>query len=445
MPHTLPLFVGTKDALMSKWWAFAVVSTLSLLILLAPLWILLHIHNPTGFALAVFGISGYILFLAVFVGMYRSRTEKKRLASTFQQILDSIFDMVLVKGPQSRILWGNKAFRDCYGMTNQELRGIVDAPFVEPDYTKQYVHDDEFVFNSGGILNIPVEPVTNHQGETRYFHTVKSPIFDENRRPIMTVGVSRDVTEQKRNESLMQEQQQKLMVASRMAAIGEMAGGLAHEINNPLAVIVARARHLATLCEKPTLDVEKIGTYAKAINVTALHMADVVKGLLTFVRNSENAEMKTVSLQKVFDDTFRLCGERLIHDGIQLQVQDCHDIEIECRPSEITQILLNLIFNAQDAIRALEERWIRISVHRDAHGICIVVTDSGKGIEAEIRNKMMQPFFTTKEVGRGTGLGLSISKGLVEDHGGQLLFDASAPNTAFHIVLPCKTTSRSNQ
>lgn len=445
MPQTLPLFVGTKDALINKRWAFAIVSALSLLILLPPLWILLHINDPIGFALAIFGAFGYVLFLAVFGVLYRSRTEKKRLASTFQQILDAIFDMVLVKGSQSRILWGNKAFRDYYGMTNQELRGIVDAPFVEPDYTKKYVRDDEFVFSSGGILNIPFEPVKNHHGETRYFHTVKSPIFDEHQRPIMTVGVSRDVTEQKRNESLMLEQQQKLMVASRMAAIGEMAGGLAHEINNPLAIIVARSRHLAALCEKPTLDVEKIATYAKAINVTAFHMAEVVKGLLTFVRDSENAEMKQVPLQQIFDDTLRLCGERLMHDGIQLQVQDCDGIEIDCRPSEITQILLNLLYNAQDAVRLSEERWIRISVHLEVSAIRIAVTDSGKGIETEIRDKMMQPFFTTKEVGQGTGLGLSISKGLVEDHGGQLLFDASAPNTTFHIILPCKTTSKPNQ
>jgi PAS domain S-box-containing protein len=121
----------------------------------------------------------------------------------YQQILDAITDMVLVKGPHSRILWANKAFRDCYGMTNEQLHDLIDAPFVEPDYTQQYIKDDAYVFNSGQVLNIPEEPVTRHDGQVLTVHTVKSPIFDAEGKIVMTVGVSRDVTERKQTEQVI--------------------------------------------------------------------------------------------------------------------------------------------------------------------------------------------------------------------------------------------------
>jgi PAS domain S-box-containing protein len=108
----------------------------------------------------------------------------------YRQILDSITDMVLVKGPQSKILWANKAFCDFYGMSVEQLKGIVDSPVNKPDYTQQYIKDDAYVFSQGRVLDIPEEPVTRHDGEVRIFHTVKYPIFDEHGRVIMSVGVS---------------------------------------------------------------------------------------------------------------------------------------------------------------------------------------------------------------------------------------------------------------
>ncbi|MEG4800787.1 PAS domain S-box protein [Microcoleus sp. ARI1-B5] len=118
----------------------------------------------------------------------------------YHQILDSIADMVLVKGPESKIVWANQAFRDYYGMTEEELQGILDAPFNNPDYTLQYIQDDAFVFKTGQTLQIPEEPVVRHDGEVRLFSTVKTPIRSEEGQVTMTVGVSRDMTERKQAE-----------------------------------------------------------------------------------------------------------------------------------------------------------------------------------------------------------------------------------------------------
>lgn len=123
----------------------------------------------------------------------------------YQQILDAITDMVLVKAEKSRIVWANKAFRDYYGMTNEQLRDMIDAPFAEPDYTLQYVKDDAFVFENGEILHIPEEPVARHDGVVRKFETVKAPIRDINGKVVMTVGVSRDITERIKEQESMAE------------------------------------------------------------------------------------------------------------------------------------------------------------------------------------------------------------------------------------------------
>lgn len=129
-----------------------------------------------------------------------SKTER-----SYRQILDAITDMVLVKGPNSRILWANQAFCNYYGMTAEQLKDLIDSPIMPPDQTKQFIRDDEKVFRGGVPLNIPSEAVTRHDGEIRFFHTVKSPIFDKDGKVIQSVGVSRDISDRLYKEEKIQE------------------------------------------------------------------------------------------------------------------------------------------------------------------------------------------------------------------------------------------------
>jgi len=118
----------------------------------------------------------------------------------YQQILDAITDMVLVKGAKSRIIWANKAFRDYYGMTEEQLQDMIDVPFNEPDHTLQYIKDDAYVFETGKTLEILQDPVTRYDGEVRLFHTIKSAIRNEQGQVVMTVGVSRDDSDRQQAE-----------------------------------------------------------------------------------------------------------------------------------------------------------------------------------------------------------------------------------------------------
>ncbi len=121
------------------------------------------------------------------------------------EILNLIPDLILVKGPESRIVWANKAFQDYYGMNDDQLQGMIDSPINKPDYTLQYIKDDEYVFTSGKVLNVKAEPVTRHDGVVRYFNTIKSPMRDSSGTIVMTIGISRDVTEQQEVNKNLQE------------------------------------------------------------------------------------------------------------------------------------------------------------------------------------------------------------------------------------------------
>lgn len=157
-------------------------------------------------------------------------------AAWFRRILDAIDDLVLVKGDRSRLLWANRSFREYYGMTNEELRDIIDGAHSDPDDTVQYVRDDHRVFTTGKKLDVGSEPVTNGDGETNYFHTVKTPILSDEGDVIATVGVSRRRPDGDPGEGTAPEEQER---AARKAGLSELRGLVA---NIPLPVMMCDSR-----------------------------------------------------------------------------------------------------------------------------------------------------------------------------------------------------------
>jgi C4-dicarboxylate-specific signal transduction histidine kinase len=130
--------------------------------------------------------------------------------------------------------------------------------------------------------------------------------------------------------------------------------------------------------------------------------------------------------------------EKFNFQKIKLELSPIPEVLVDCRSAQIEQVILNLLNNSADALTTLTDKWIRVDCLNLGEFVQIVVTDSGRGIAPPVVQKMMQPFFTTKEVGKGTGLGLSISVGIMEDHHGRLQYDASSPHTRFVMELPVK-------
>lgn len=246
-----------------------------------------------------------------------------------------------------------------------------------------------------------------------------------------------------RAEALVEERTKELEVSkmqlinsSKMASLGEMASGVAHEINNPLAIIQGKVKVITMILEDLNINQPMLFQEVQKIKLTTDRIEKIVKGLRNFSRASNNDPFEPTPLQKIVNETLDLCQEKFKANGIKLKIQDIPDTQIICRASQISQVLINLLNNSSDAIELLSEKWIEIKFEiKDRNQISIFVTDSGPGIPRDHLEKIMEPFFTTKEVSKGTGLGLSIARSIIESHKGQLWVDTSYPNTRFVIEL----------
>ncbi len=236
-------------------------------------------------------------------------------------------------------------------------------------------------------------------------------------------------SEKDRQESTLRE-------SSKMVALGEMAGGVAHEINNPLAIIRTKASQLRRLISSGRYEPGQTTTFLQEIENTTIRMSKIIDGLRTFSRSSADESKSLISLNKILDDINGLCQERLKNHGVKLEILNPFEVELNCKPVQIEQILINLVNNAFDAIQGTENPWIQINTKMNINSVEVSVTDSGSGIPEKIAAKLMQPFFTTKPVGKGTGLGLSISVGIAQSHGGNLLLNRESKNTQFILTLP---------
>lgn len=247
---------------------------------------------------------------------------------------------------------------------------------------------------------------------------------------------SLDEKVQERTKSLL-EAEAKLINATKMSALGEMAGGIAHEINTPLGTIGMIAEQVQELINEETVDRKTVLEMIVIVSETVRRISAIINGLRTFSRDGSQDCLDTASLRQIVDNTLILCKEKLNHASVQIKVIPIPgEMMIHCRAVQISQVLLNLINNACDAILPLQEKWIQIAAEQKGNDVEIFITDSGPGIPEKVRAKLFQPFFTTKEIGKGTGLGLSISKGIIDAHHGTLSVDPACKNTRFVLVLP---------
>ncbi|HVK60735.1 MAG TPA: ATP-binding protein, partial [Bdellovibrionales bacterium] len=213
---------------------------------------------------------------------------------------------------------------------------------------------------------------------------------------------------------------------------------VAHEINNPLQIIIGQASMMRSKMSRTTIPPEEIAKTLEKIETTADRIALIVKGLRTVAREGNQDPYRRTNLMSIVNDALSLCTERIRGKDITLEtnLSEIEGLQIDCRSVQISQILLNLLTNAYHAVEGSAERWIRLEARVIDSQVEFAVVDSGTGILPEHRSKIFQPFFTTKDVGRGTGLGLSISLSIARDHEGDLYLDPTSSNTRFVLKLP---------
>jgi two-component system NtrC family sensor kinase len=230
-----------------------------------------------------------------------------------------------------------------------------------------------------------------------------------------------------------------LIQIGKLAAVGELAGGMAHEINNPTGIILTRVGYLLSEIKDGRLSLE-FEEDLKTLEIHAKRIARITNGLLTFSRHS-TFELKSVVITEVIDGSIGIVEHRFRRHGVRLIRRISPDLPaIVADANYLEQVFINLLNNAVDAVD--DEGEITVEVdhlprNNGKSSLEIRISDNGCGIEEEYIDKVFDPFFTTKEVGKGTGLGLSISFGIIQEHGGTIGVDSRPGKGAqFIITLP---------
>lgn len=243
-------------------------------------------------------------------------------------------------------------------------------------------------------------------------------------------------TESNENLKKLEIEHQKQLQVQKMSSLGEMAGGVSHEINNPLMVIIGKSHQIKRDLRGVLNEDDKSFVNLEKIDAMVHRISKIIRALRNFSRNSQHDPSERVTFDSILELTLDLCRERFASHGIALTIKCQSDIYLLCRPTEISQVLLNLLNNAFDACFNVPNAEVSILASINEDYVDIKIIDNGPGIKPENINKIMQPFFTTKDVGKGTGLGLSISKGLIEAHDGSLSYIPDPNQTIFQIILP---------
>lgn len=231
--------------------------------------------------------------------------------------------------------------------------------------------------------------------------------------------------------------EQRLQQLARVASIGMVSGGFAHEMNTPLSVLMFASERLVNLTNTSNVNVEQLKNTVAKIESATGKIAKVVKAIRANALEDQKGSFERHSLQHVLNFALVFCEESLHANQIDLIVEgDPKLIHIECRPTQIAHVFTSLFSNSIEALRNRDPKWIRISTRSESDFVEIRFTDSGKGINADIQAKLFTPFYTTKDIGQGYGLGLANCASIVHLHHGHIYFDKSSPNTSFVIQLP---------
>lgn len=372
-----------------------------------------------------------------------------------EEILETIPYFVFWKDRNSNYLGANNRFAVAAGF--KSTKDLVGKSDYDSCWTKEEADffrsvDREVMEKNQPMLNIE-EPQQQLDGSTKTLLTSKVPLHNSQGDVIGILGIYTDISSRKKlenekDEALkeLKEIQSQLIQAEKLRSLGEMAGGIAHEINNPLAIIKGTVYVIRKSIIKKTFDELKLLTYLDRIDDTLTRMKNIIQSMKNISRENELDTIALESVNDILNDVKALCGEKLSSLGVTMLVPDpkLTNSFLVCNRISLSQILLNLVSNANDAIKSLPEKWIKIEIVIGTT-FQIRVVDSGIGVSQEIAAKMFQPFFTTKEIGSGTGIGLSLSKSLAQKQLANLSYDPSHPNTCFVIEFPLSSYRQSRE
>lgn len=346
--------------------------------------------------------------------LHEAERTMARQQQLLRTVLDSTPDWVTLQAEDTSFLAVNRAFADALGLRPESLVGRKEAEFLEPSEVHISAEKLARVFSSGRGAKEEVR--LRRDGRTIWLHVIRVPVRGHDGKVNAVLKTARDVTEIKNYQA-------QLIQAQKMESLGKLAGGVAHEINTPLGIILGYAQLMKEDAEDETMR-EELAIVEKQAKVCRKIVAD----LLGFSRQSvsekqemcfNNSIMEAVTLVR---HTFEMEQVRIV------TVLDERMPIIYGDPEKLKQIWINLLNNARDAMPEGGIIRVATSLNTAARNVTAYFSDTGPGIDSEHLKKVFDPFFSTKGVGQGTGLGLSVSFGIVEDHGGNITVVSPVPD-----------------
>ncbi|MCJ7654844.1 MAG: PAS domain S-box protein, partial [Dehalococcoidia bacterium] len=385
----------------------------------------------------IVGFRGVIRDISKRVQMEEAlRRSEEKYRTVLENMKEPYYEMDLT----GNYTFFNDALCRHLGYSREELLGMSYKVYVPPEKSKEASEIYNRIFRTGESAEMLDVVQIRKDGKRIFVESSASPIRNEKDEIIGFRGVIRDVSERKKAEEERKQLEQKAQFASRLASVGELASGVAHEINNPLTGVIGYA-HLLLARKDISRDVRRD---LEIINEGAQRVAGIVKKLLAFARQTK-PEQRYVNINELIGNTLDLRTYELAASNIKLSLQLTRDMPMTIAdPGQLQQVYLNLMINAETAMKLTHDKG-RLSIKTEKINSILRITfkDTGPGKAKENLETIFDPFFTTREVGQGTGLGLSVCHGIVTEHNGKIWAESEPGKGAtFIIELPLTTEEK---
>lgn len=337
-----------------------------------------------------------------------------------------------------KIIFANTLFCNISGYSQDELVGSDHRIVNSSLHSKEFWKDVWGTIKAGNVWRGEVRN-QNKQGKFYWVFSLICPIYDQNKNIHKYISFRTDITDKKNIEHSLAESNSQALHLTKIAELTEIAASVAHEINNPMSIILGTfnlyKNKIATLVDINSEP--KLEKYALSIFKNIDRVKLIIGNLRRFSRiESSVAEFKTVKTTQIIENVLLIAKEKIESHGVEFHYPT-EEFEVLCDSSQIEQVLINLIFNSIYELDSMEQKWIRLEINKIGNEYTeFSVTDSGLGITPEIQEKLMRPFFSTKPIGKGTGLGLSNSQRIISEHAGEFYYDSKSAHTRFVFVLP---------
>lgn len=329
------------------------------------------------------------------------------------------------------IIYVNEKFCQASGYKKDEILGKNHRILSSSHHSSRFWYQFWAVLKKGNIFRGEICN-KNKTGELFWIDITVYPNFDTEGNLYGFTAVSLDITEKKLTEIKNQH-------IEKLASIGELAAGVGHEINNPLTISIANLNKLKRDLLANSQDSKEISRCIEKILAANERIKVIVNGLKVLSR-SDNETLEEVSLNNVVFQTVDFVKEIYANEGVSIQIEipEMFEVFVLANSGKFHQIIVNLLSNAKDATENTPDRLIKVRLfEREPNEVVLAVTDNGSGIPNDLISKIMEPFFTTKDVGKGTGLGLGIVNSFVKQFNGKLEVESEIDvGSTFIVALP---------